>query len=335
MDKLRWGILSTAKIATQKVIPAIQQSRRGNVKAIASRNFDRAKHVAETHQIPIPCAGYEDLIHLDSIDAVYIPLPNHLHVEWTSRAIRAGKHVLCEKPLGLNATDIENLLSISGMYPQQLVAEAFMYRHHPQWLRAHELIQSNAIGTLQNIHVHFSYRNSDPNNIRNKLEFGGGALMDVGCYGISAARWFYDAEPNRVCARMAHHPEFKTDTATTVLMDFEQGSATVVCGTQMQRFQHVALVGSRGKIILHSPFNLLPNEPANLELYQDREHCTYTLKPVNQFSEQCDAFAAAVHDGQPLCTPIRDSLKNMHVIDACFQSAQTSTWAPCEQMTDA
>lgn len=331
---LRWGILSSARIAKQKVIPAIQDSQRGTVVAIASRNPDLAQQVAETHQIPTICPTYHDLIQLDTIDAIYIPLPNHLHVEWACKAIKAGKHVLCEKPLGLNEMDVQHLLNVSRQYPKQLVAEAFMYRHHPQWTRTREWVRSNYIGELRNVHVHFSYDNRDPDNIRNKLEFGGGALMDIGCYGISVARWLYDSEPKRVCAHVERHPQFRTDTFTTALLDFAQGSATVVCGTQIQRTEYVTLVGTKGKITLQTPFNIPPDEPAYLDLQQDLERTIHTLGPANQFSEQCDAFAAAVIDGEPLCTPIADSLKNMRVIDACFQSAQTNTWIDCEHLTD-
>ncbi|MXX97600.1 MAG: Gfo/Idh/MocA family oxidoreductase [Rhodothermaceae bacterium] len=334
MSRIRWGILSSARIARQKVIPAIQDSQRGTVAAIASRNPSLAQQVAESHQIPTICPTYDDLIQLDTIDAVYIPLPNHLHVEWACKAINAGKHVLCEKPLGLNEMDVQHLLNVSRQYPKQLVAEAFMYRHHPQWTRTREWVRTNYIGELRSIHVHFSYDNRDPDNIRNKLEFGGGALMDIGCYGISVARWLYGSEPKRVCAHTERHPQFRTDTSTTALLDFAQGGATVVCGTQIQRAEHVAIVGTKGKITLQTPFNIPPGEPAYLNLQQDQERTIHTLGPANQFSEQCDAFAAAVIDGEPLYTPIVDSLNNMRVIDACFQSAQTNTWITCEQLTD-
>ncbi len=334
MSKFRWGVLSTAKIARQKVIPAIQDSQRGQVVAIASGNSDLAKHVAETHQIPTVCLTYDDLIQLDTVDAVYIPLPNHLHVDWACKAILAGKHVLCEKPLGLNVIDAQQLLDLSRKYPEQLVAEAFMYRHHPQWIHTREWVRSNYIGELRSVHVHFSYNNRDPNNIRNKLEYGGGALMDIGCYGISVARWLYGSEPQRVCAYIERHSQFGTDILTTALLDFPQGSATVVCGTQMQRAEHVMLVGTKGKILLQTPFMIPPNELAHVDLYTDLEQTIHKLGPANQFSEQFDAFAAAVMDEEPLCTPIGDSLNNMNVIDACFRSAEVNTWIACDHLTD-
>lgn len=327
--KFHWGILSSARIARQKVIPAIQKSQHGTVTAIASRNVDLARRVARTHQIPVICPSYEDLINLTEIDAVYIPLPNHLHVKWASRAIEAGKHVLCEKPLGMNKMEVTRLQHISRQYPKQLISEAFMYRYHPQWRRTHQLIRSKSIGELQSIHVHFSYDNKDPDNIRNKLAFGGGALMDIGCYGISVARWLFEGEPRRVCAHIVRHPKFGTDTFTTILLEFAQGSATVVCATQMQRYQRVILVGSNGQITLHTPFNAPPDETVRIEYQDGNKHSIHEIEPVDQFAVQCDHFAVAAIGGEPLLTPISDAVCNMHVIDACFQSEQKDAWVDC------
>ncbi len=327
--QLRWGVLSGARIAQQKVIPAIQDSQRGTVKAIASRHCSQASQIAQEHRIPVVCPTYDHLINLDTIDAVYIPLPNHLHVKWACKAVKAGKHVLCEKPLGLNESDVHRLRHISKDYPELVIAEAFMYRHHPQWIYTHELIRSGSIGELRQVHVHFSYENLDPDNIRNKVEFGGGALMDIGCYGISVARWLFGTEPIQICAQMKRHPKFKTDILTTVLLDFAQGSATVVCGTQMCRSQSVQLIGSEGRIILPMPFNIPPNEHAQLDLLKNFDVSTHNLQSSDQFSEQCDAFAGAVFDGQPFPTPIADSLHNMRVIDACFRSEQEHAWISC------
>ena len=326
---LRWGILSCARIARQKVIPAIQNSQFGSAVAIASRNCNTARQVAQEHEIPAVCPTYDDLIHLETIDAVYIPLPNHLHVEWACKAIKAGKHVLCEKPLGLNESDVLRLQSVSGQHPRQLVAEAFMYRHHPQWIHVHKFVHSGEIGRLQSIHTHFSYSNLNAGNIRNKPEFGGGALMDIGCYGISVARWLYGTEPTRVCARMERHPEFRTDTSASILLDFPRGSATITCGTKMQRSQSVMITGSSGRIVLHSPFAVLPDESASLELERDTDSIIHEIAPANQFSEQFDTFASAVCGEACFSTPVADSLRNMRVIDACFRSAEERAWITC------
>ncbi len=328
--QLRWGVMSCARIAQNHVIPAIQDSHRGTVVAIASRDADVANTVAKSHQIPIVCSSYEELINLNTIDAIYIPLPNHLHVEWSIKAVEAGKHVLCEKPLGLSENDLEPLVSVSKKRPDIIVGEAFMYRHHPQWSYTFAAIKSQKIGDLKSVHVHFSYDNKDPQNIRNQLEFGGGGLMDIGCYGISVARWLYRSEPLRVCALMERDPEFKTDIHTTIVLDFPMGSATVVCATQMHRFQHVSLVGTDGRIILEEPFNISPDVEAHIEFQQGlSKNLTIIMPSMNQFSLQFDAFAAAVQEGKPFSTPISDSQCNMHVIDACFQSAESKSWVSC------
>jgi len=326
MRPLHWGVMSCARIAQKEVIPAIGSSQHGRVVAIASRNKETAQTVAEVHQIPVVCPSYQDLIHLDEVDAVYIPLPNHLHVKWASRALEAGKHVLCEKPLGLNEQDVLLLDKLSKQYPDLIVAEAFMYKYHHQWKHTFELTEAGEIGDLQHIHVHFSYDNKDPTNIRNRLEYGGGALMDIGCYGISVARWFYDGEPLRVSAHMKRDPHFKTDVLSSILLEFPQGSASVVCGTQMQRFQHVSLVGTHGRISIPSPFNISPDVNAKLELQQHHETTEFTLPAVNQFSSQCDTFAQAVQQGEGFSNSISNAVKNMRVIDACFKSAETSSW---------
>jgi len=328
--RLRWGIMSCARIARNHVIPAIQDSQRGIVAAIASRDIDVAHRVAKSHQIPVVCHSYEELIHQDTIDAIYIPLPNHLHVPWSIKAIEAGKHVLCEKPLGLNKNDLFPLLSISQKYPDRMIGEAFMYKYHPQWLHTYSAIQSKVIGELLSVHVHFSYDNKDPHNIRNTLKFGGGGLMDIGCYGISVARWLFRAEPQRVCALMERHPEFKTDIRTTIVLDFPAGSATVVCATQMQRFQYVSLTGTDGRIILSSPFNISPDTQTSIDIQKGRKtNAPVVIPPSNQFALQFDAFASSVIEGESFSTPISDSLQNMHVMDACFESAKSNAWAFC------
>ena len=325
--QLRWGVLSCARIAQKEVIPAIQSSQTGTVVAIASRNQELAHRVAETHQIPMVSSSYEDLILLNSVDAVYIPLPNHLHVKWASLALEAGKHVLCEKPLGLNEQDVLLLDEVSKQYPNLIVAEAFMYKYHPQWRSAYEMVIAGEIGELQHVHVHFSYDNKDPNNIRNNLEYGGGALMDIGCYGVSVARWFYRDEPLRVSARMKRDPRFKTDVLSTILLDFAQGSATIVCGTQMQRFQHASLMGTHGRISIPSPFNIPPDMETTLELQQNLEMTELKIPAANQFSSQCNVFTNVVQTGENPLNSISNAVKNMRVIDACFQSAATNVWA--------
>ncbi|MCY4170114.1 MAG: Gfo/Idh/MocA family oxidoreductase [Bacteroidetes bacterium] len=330
IPQLRWGVLSCARIAQNHVIPAIQDSQHGTVVAIASREIALANKVAESHQIPVVCHSYDEVINLSTVDAIYIPLPNHLHVQWSIDAVEAGKHVLCEKPFGLSEHDLSPLITLSKKYPDIMIAEAFMYRYHPQWRYTFEAVKSKQIGELQSAHIHFSYDNKDPDNIRNKLDFGGGGLMDIGCYGISVARWLFDAEPMRVCALMERHSEFKTDILSSIILDFPTGSATVVCATQMQRFQHVSLVGTKGRMILGAPFNISPDTEAHIELQMDNtRNRTIEIPPSNQFSLQFDAFAADVIQRELFSTPLSDSQRNMHIIDACFKSAESNAWVWC------
>ncbi|MBT6638438.1 MAG: Gfo/Idh/MocA family oxidoreductase, partial [Candidatus Marinimicrobia bacterium] len=211
MKKVRWGVLSTANIGLEKVLPAMQKGEYCEITAMASQNLERGKAAATQLGIPQAYGSYEELLADDNIDAVYIPLPNHLHVPWTKKALEAGKHVLCEKPIGLNTAEAEDLLACAKKHSQLKVMEAFMYRHHPQWLKAQQLVNEGKIGNLLNIHSFFSYYNADPANIRNMAEIGGGGLMDIGCYCISLARFIFNSEPQRVLGKMEYDPEFKTD----------------------------------------------------------------------------------------------------------------------------
>ncbi len=326
MKKLRWGILSTARIATQKVIPAIQSSRFGEVTAIASRDPGNASRIADQCGIPACCASYEALLQDDQVEAVYIPLPNHLHIRWAIRALSAGKHVLCEKPLAMSANDAERLVSASAKNPTLKIAEAFMYRHHPQWTLTRSLVRQGQIGALQNIHVYFAYHNVDPTNIRNQLALGGGALMDIGCYGISVARWLFGRDPIRVNAQMKRDPKFRTDVLTTFQMDFTSGTATVTCGTQSHRHQLVTVLGSKGRITLPLPFNAPPDQNMQAEHEHDLGHTIHTLNAADQYALQCDHFAQAVWEDKPLLTPLGDAVRNMRVIDACVASASSGRW---------
>ena len=211
MDKIRWGVLSTANIGRQKVIPAIQRSQLGAVTAIASRDLARAKAAATELGIDKPYGSYQELLSDRNIDAVYIALPNHLHVRWSMRALSARKHVLCEKPIGLTVAEAEQLAGAAAAHPKLKVMEAFMYRFHPQWQAAQKLVREGRIGQLRTIHTHFSYYNDDPKNIRNQADIGGGALMDIGCYPVSLSRFIFDAEPQRVLGHIERDPALQID----------------------------------------------------------------------------------------------------------------------------
>ena len=245
-DRVRWGVLSTAKIGTQKVIPAMQQGERSTIRAIASRDLAKAREAAAALDVPTAYGSYEELLADPEVDAIYNPLPNHLHVEWSIRALEAGKHVLCEKPVGLDVADAEKLLAASRRHPELKVMEAFMYRHHPQWQRAKKKIEAGDVGELRTIQSFFSYYNDDPNNVRNQAEIGGGGLMDIGCYPISVSRFIFDAEPLKVVGTIERDPNFGTDRLTSAVMEFEQGTTTFICSTQLSPYQEVLIEGTEG-----------------------------------------------------------------------------------------
>ena len=326
MDQIRWGILSTARIGTEKVIPAMQQGAYGVVAAIASRSLENAQAAAVRLGIAKAHGSYEALLADPDIDAVYNPLPNHLHVPWSIKALEAGKHVLCEKPIGLTAADGQRLVEAARRHPHLKVMEAFMYRHHPQWQRARQLVRDGRIGTLRTIHSFFSYFNADPGNIRNRADVGGGGLMDIGCYNISLSRFIFDAEPRRVCGLIDLDPQFGTDRLVSALLDFGDGSATFTCSTQLMRYQRVHLFGDKGRVEIEIPFNAPPDRPCRLWHQHDTGFDEITFDVVNQYTLQGDPFARAVLDDTPVPTPLDDAVANMRVIEALFESAERGAW---------
>ena len=258
MNKVKWGTLGTAKIATEKVIPAMQSGRYCQVTAIASRTPGRAQAAAGPLGIRKAYGSYEDLLADPEIDAVYIPLPNHLHVPWSIKALEANKHVLCEKPIGLSSQEARTLVDVARRHPGLKAMEAFMYRHHPQWQRARQLVAEGGIGELRTIQTFFSYYNTDPGNIRNQAPLGGGGLMDIGCYAVSLSRFIFGAEPRRVFATLEYDPKFKTDRLASAILDFGRGTSTFTCATQLARYQRVNILGSEGRVEIEIPFNVLP-----------------------------------------------------------------------------
>ena len=248
MNKIRWGILSTAKIGTEKVIPAMQLGKYCKVTAISSRKLKKAKSAAKRLDIEKAYGSYEELLTDPDIDAVYIPLPNHLHVPWAIKALNAGKHVLCEKPIALSVVEAQTLLDVAKKFPRLKVMEAFMYRNHPQWQLAKQQVSEGKIGKVRTIQSFFSYYNNNPHDIRNKLEIGGGGLMDIGCYCISLARFIFEGEPWRVCGIMEEDPELKIDRLTSGILDFVNGTSTFTCATQLVPYQRVNIFGIKGRI---------------------------------------------------------------------------------------
>jgi len=332
MRKIRWGVLSTARIGTNQIIPAMQQGTLTEVTAIASRDKQRAAEVAEKLGIPRAYGSYAELLADPEVDAVYIPLPNEQHVPWSIKALEAGKHVLCEKPIALTADEAQTLVEASSHYPHLKVMEAFMYRHHPQWQRAKGLMTAGALGDVRTIQSFFSYSNLDPANIRNQAEHGGGGLMDIGCYNISLSRFIFGEEPTRVCAKVEYDPQFKTDRLVSSLLDFPSGTATFTCSTQLSPYQRVNIFGTTGRVEIEIPFNAPAKRPCRIWYAHDSTVDELILDACNQYTLQGDAFSRAIIDNTPVPTPLEDAVANMRVIDAIIRSGREGKWVEVRPM---
>jgi predicted dehydrogenase len=329
-NKLRWGVLSTANIGIKKVIPAMQRGQLTSIDAIASRDLARAQQTAATLGIPKAYGSYEELLADPGIDAVYIPLPNHLHVSWTIKAAEAGKHVLCEKPLSLTVAEAEKLLAVRARTGVK-IGEAFMVNCHPQWLRLRELLAEERIGKLRSIVGVFSYFNADPTNIRNQAASGGGALMDIGCYLIHASRYAFRQEPTSVVAGIDRDPQMDIDRLTSAILDFPGGQSIFTCSTQMVSYQRVQFIGTRGRIEMEIPFNAPPDRPTRLFIDSSGDLLgggitTETFPVCDQYTLQGDAFSKAVLENTEVPVPIEDAIRNMAVLEAIFNSASSGRW---------
>lgn len=330
MTPVRWGILSTAKIGLEKVIPAMQRTASCEIVAIASRDFQRARSAADALGIPTAHGSYEELLTDPRIEAVYNPLPNHLHVPMSIAAARAGKHVLCEKPIALDA-DEAHLLIGARDENSVLMQEAFMVRHHPQWRWARRQIRAGRIGALRSVQGFFSYNNRDPRNIRNIAEFGGGGLYDIGCYPITGARFLFEAEPRRVVGLIERDPDWEIDRLTSAILEFPQGHAVFTCSTQLTPYQRLQAFGTEGRIEIEIPFNAPPDRPCRVYLDDgsqlgDASAEVTDLPVTDQYSEQGEAFSRAVRLGEPLEFPLENAVQGMRIIDAVFSSAASGRW---------
>jgi len=328
--KVKWGVLGVAKIAVEKVIPAMQQGEASEIVAIASRDLAKARAAADKLGIARACGSYEELLADGEIEAVYNPLPNELHVPWTVRALEARKHVLCEKPIALDAEEARALIA-TRQRTGRLVAEAFMIRHHPQWRRARELATSGAIGEPCAIQTFFSYRLLDPENLRNRPP-GGGGLYDIGCYAILSARYIFGAEPTRVAATIDRDPNFLTDRLAGAILEFPGGRhSTFTVGTQLSAHQRVTIVGDAGRIEIMIPFNAPPDRATEIAIDTGADlfgggRRIERFAVCDQYTLQGDAFSRAILNGTPLEFPIEDAILNMRVIDALNRSAKSGAW---------
>jgi predicted dehydrogenase len=326
MEPVRWGVLSTARIATKKVIPGMLKSSMLVVSGLASR--DRKKADAAVAELGIARAygSYEEMLADPEIEAVYNPLPNHLHVPLTLAAAQAGKHVLCEKPMAMTAAELEALRPYASKVH---IREAFMVREHPQWITARERVREGAIGELRFMQVGFSYFNDDPSNIRNQADIGGGALYDIGCYAIAAGRWFFEVEAQGAIASMDLDPAFGTDRSTSGLLDFGGGrQLSFAVSTQASPYQRVVLVGTRGRLEIEIPFNAPPDEACRYWIDDGSSlngtSRVETVMPVaDQYQLQAEAFSRAVRNERPDTSALDDAVWGMRTIDALFASVKS------------
>jgi predicted dehydrogenase len=329
-SKVSWGVLGVAKIGIEKVVPAMQRGARSRVDAIASRDIEKARGAAAALGIAKAYGSYEELLADPAIEAIYNPLPNELHVPWTLRALEAGKHVLCEKPIALTAGEAQQLIAARARSGKH-VAEAFMVRFHPQWRRAHELAHSGAIGRLRAIQTFFSYHLLDPTNIRNKPP-GGGALYDIGCYAVLTARYIFNDEPVRVFASIDRDPAMGVDRLVSALAEFPGGrQLTFTCATQTAPHQRVTIAGDNGRIEIAIPFNAPPDRPTHITIDDGADLSgggahREEFAICDQYTLQGDAFSRAVRGEASLEFPIEDAIANMRAIDAIFRSAQSGRW---------
>ncbi len=322
--KVKWGVLGVARIATVKVIPGMQQGEWSEVTAIASRNKEKAQQAADALGIPKAFGSYEELIGDPEIEAIYNPLPNHLHVPWSIRAAEAGKHVLCEKPISLTVAECRELMAARDRTGVK-IGEAFMVRSHPQWLRTRQLVRDGEIGGLRAMLTAFSYNNRDPKNIRNIPEYGGGALMDIGCYPIQFSRFVFELEPVRVFGVIERDPDMGTDRLTSAILEFPNGQSVFTVSTQMVPYQRTQIMGTLGRIEVEIPVNAPPDRPQRI--FVDKGETRTEEFPIcNQYTLQGDDFSRAIREGAEVPTPLEDAVRTMAVIEALFRSGESGKW---------
>ncbi len=331
MTTLNWGVLGASNFAIEHMIPALQQCASLRVHAIASRTLARAEDVARRFDLPRAYGDYESLLADPAVDVVFNPLPNHLHVPWTEKAARAGKHVLCEKPIALDAAEAARLIAVRDETGVQ-IQEAYVVIHHPQWQRVRELVRAGRVGSLRAIQGWVSYRLEDPDNIRNKREMGGGGLLDIGVYPLLTARYVFEAEPVRAFAAIERHPAWGTDVLASALLAFPEGILSFTCGTLMAAHQHMAIHGTEGRIELPDPFAQSPEREARIvirgprQIWEPPNEAVETLERCNQYVPQAEAFCAAVRGEAPPAFPLEESIGMMRALDALARSGESGRW---------
>jgi predicted dehydrogenase len=329
-NKVKWGVLGVANIAVKKVIPAMQRGEWSQISAIASRDLAKAQHASQQLGIPKAYGSYEELLSDPDIEAVYNPLPNHLHVEWTIKAAAAGKHVLCEKPIALTVAEALPLLSVRDRTGLK-IEEAFMVRTNPQWVKTLSLIREDRVGEVRSVMGYFSYNNRDLQNIRNKRELGGGGLMDIGCYLIYFSRLIFNAEPTRVVSLIQDDDETRTDVLTSALIDFPTGQSIFTCSTRLTPYQRIQIIGDRGRIEVQIPVNAPPDQPCRVFLDDGSDLSGRSIEalefaPCDQYTVQGDLFSQSIRENTEPPIPLEESIKNMAVIEAIFRSGSSGKW---------
>lgn len=329
--KIKWGVLGNAGIARNYVIPGMQAGDYSEISGIASRDIKKSKKTAENLGIENAYGSYEELLADKSIDAVYIPLPNHLHVEWSIKAMEAGKHVLCEKPFALTVSDVKKAIETRDRCGVK-IGEAFMVRSHPQWLKAREITSSEDFGKLRAVQGFFSYSNFDPLNIRNSYssEMGGGGIWDIGCYPVNTSRFLFREEPVRVVAAMEYDQKLRIDRLASAILEFPGGQATFICSTQISPYQRMLAVGTKKHIEIKIPFNSPSTFPT--EIYYDdsnieeKERYKITIDTCHQYTLQGDSFSKAIIEDTNVPVPLEDTLKNTAVLTALHKSSKSGNW---------
>jgi predicted dehydrogenase len=329
-QKVKWGVLGAASIAVRKVIPGMQKGEWSEITAIASRDLNKARATASALKIQKAYGSYEKLLSDPEIEAVYNPLPNHLHVPWSIKAAEAGKHVLCEKPIALNAAEARTLLAVRERTGVK-IGEAFMVKTHPQWLRTRELIREGRIGELRAIVGVFSYYNRNPDNVRHKPEWGGGGLLDIGCYPITTSRFMFGAEPLRVSGVVERDPDFGTDRLASAILEFGGGQSIFTCGTQIVPYQRMQFLGTKGRIEIEIPFNAPMDQPTRIFVDDGSDVAgsgirAETIPVCDQYTIQGDVFSRAIRENTEVPVPLEDAIANMTAIDAIFRSAESGRW---------
>ncbi len=333
MKKVKWGVLGAASIAVRKVVPGMQKGAYGEIAAIASRDKKKAEEAARKLGIPKAYGSYEELLHDREIEAIYNPLPNHLHVPWSIKAAEAWKHVLCEKPVSMTMAEARTLLSARDRTGVK-IGEAFMVKTHPQWLRTEEIIRGGGIGELRAIAGLFSYFNRDPSNVRHKAEWGGGGLLDIGCYPITMSRFIFAEEPVRVTGALERDPDFKTDRLASAILEFPSGQSIFTCGTQTAFLQRMHFLGTSGRVEIEIPWNAPNDRPCRIFIGDVLGGAPKVeeFPVVDQYTIQGDQFSRAVRGQLEVPVPLEDAIKNMAVIEAIFTAADSGKWERPEKI---